>query len=104
MPDGKFITGRDFGVTPVSIRGYNTDSFAMEMLGNFDVGYDLFNGSQRKSALKLTGYFIETGRKIIFHNEHSYKKWQLELSEKSIKELAEKGFINNSKIHVLINF
>ena len=126
MPDGKFVTGRDFGVTPVSIRGYNTGAFAMEMLGDFDVGHDLFNGSQRKSALKLARYFIETNRKIIFHNEHSYKtcpgtsinkeeflkmaketyrtkpyeKWQLELGEESIKELVKKGIINNPENHI----
>ena len=121
MPDGKFVTGRDFAKIPVSISGYNTGAFAMEMLGNFDVGNDFFRGPQKESALTLIEYFMNQNRKIIFHNEHSYKtcpgtsikkeeiismiqgkykEWQLEAGETSINELFDNGMINNPKMHI----
>jgi len=47
LPDGLFVTGRDFSKTPASIAGYNTGAFACEMLGNFDTGHDTFGGKQK---------------------------------------------------------
>ena len=73
LPDGLFVTGRNFGTTPASIKGYNTGSFAMEMLGNFDIGYDKFEVAQKESALKLTKYFLDKSRYVRFHRENSGK-------------------------------
>jgi hypothetical protein len=84
MPDGKFVTGRDFGTTPASILGYNTGAFACEMLGNFDIegasgttenslGYDKLEGEQLQSILGLAHYFDEKNRYIRFHRENAPK-------------------------------
>lgn len=73
LPDGRFVTGRPFAQTPASITGYNTGGFAMEMLGNFDIGYDSFEGAQKASALRLAKYFIDKGRYVRFHRENSTK-------------------------------
>lgn len=73
LPDGLFVTGRDFGKTPSSIAGYNTGAFACEMLGNFDTGNDVFGGKQKESILKLARYFYDKGRYIRFHRENAHK-------------------------------
>ena len=73
LPNGLFVTGRDFGINPASISGYNTGGFAMEMLGNFDIGNDNFTGSQKESALKLAKYFLDKGRYVRFHRENAPK-------------------------------
>lgn len=66
MPDGKFVTGRDFARNPASIKGWNTGALAVEMLGNFDIegegqvntsGYDKLEGSQKESILTLIKWF-----------------------------------------------
>lgn len=72
-PDGKVITGRDFGKSPASIKGFNEGAFAVEMIGNFDVGNDKLEGAQLDSILKLAKYFHDKGRYIRFHRENSTK-------------------------------
>jgi uncharacterized protein YraI len=73
LPDGRFVTGRPFGTTPASISGYNTGGFAMEMLGDFDKGYEVFEGAQRESSLRLADYFKDRGRYVRFHRENAPK-------------------------------
>lgn len=73
LPNGLFVTGRDFGKTPASISGYNTGAFACEMLGNFDIGNDILEGLQKESILKLAKYFDIKGRYVRFHRENSPK-------------------------------
>ncbi|WP_053956540.1 S-layer homology domain-containing protein [Inediibacterium massiliense] len=58
-PDGKLITGRDFNVSPASIAGWNKGAFAVEMIGNFDVGKEKLEGEQKKSILMLSKYFAD---------------------------------------------
>ncbi|WP_068554343.1 S-layer homology domain-containing protein [Thermotalea metallivorans] len=71
MPDGTFVTGRNFSKDPVSIQGWNTGAFAVEMLGNFDIGCDKLEGKQKESLIKLARYFAERfgPESIKFHNE-----------------------------------
>jgi len=73
LPDGSFVTGRDFGQTPASISGYNTGGFACEMLGNFDIGNDVLEGKQKDSILRLAKYFNDKNRYIRFHRENAAK-------------------------------
>lgn len=73
LPDGRFVTGRDFGRDPASIKGYNTKAFAVEMLGDFDKGNDRFEGKQKDSMIKLARYFDQKGRYIRFHRENASK-------------------------------
>jgi hypothetical protein len=74
MPDGMFVTGRDFGTDPASIIGYNGGlPFAVEMLGNFDLGHDKLEGRQLDSILQLAKFFDDQGRYIRFHREHASK-------------------------------
>lgn len=58
-PDGKWVTGRPFNIAPASIKGWNTGAFAVEMIGNFDIEHDKFEGKQKESMLKFTKYFID---------------------------------------------
>ena len=73
LPDGKFVTGRDFSLNPASISGKNEGAFACEMLGNFDIGNDVLEGKQKASILALARYFDSKGKYIRFHNENSSK-------------------------------
>lgn len=84
MPDGKFVTGRDFGSIPASIKGYNSGAFSCEMLGNFDIegasgseyndqGYDKLEGEQLQAILGLAHYFDEKEKYVRFHRENAAK-------------------------------
>ena len=73
LPDGRFVTGRDFTKNPASIKGYNTGAFAMELLGDFDIGKDKFEGRQKESAIGLAKYFNDKGKYIRFHRENGDK-------------------------------
>lgn len=73
LPDGRFITGRDFSATPASIQGYNVGAFAVEMFGNFDKGHDTFGGAQKQAMITLARWFYNKGRYIRFHRENSSK-------------------------------
>mgnify|MGYP001228272197 CR=1 FL=1 len=81
FPDGKWLTGRPFHMTPASIRGWNKGALAVEMVGNFDLpgtgvynelGYDRLKGRQREEILKLIKYFIDKYGEdtIVFHRDH----------------------------------
>lgn len=80
MPDGLWVTGRPFDITPASIKGWNIGALAVEMLGNFDIpgtgvwnnlGYDKFEGEQKNEMLKLIKYFGDKFgySNIVFHKE-----------------------------------
>ena len=66
MPDGLWVTGRPFNLTPASISGWNTGALAVEMVGNFDKpgtgsynssGYDKLEGKQKEAILALIKYY-----------------------------------------------
>lgn len=69
LPNGLFVTGRDFGRDPASIAGWNKGAFACEMLGNFNLNSDVLQGEQKASILKLARYFYDKNREILFHRE-----------------------------------
>ena len=77
FPDGYFLTGRDFGKQPVSIKGYNGSGnkipFAVEMIGNFDTGHDNLEGKQKEAILKLAKFFDDQGKYVRFHRENAPK-------------------------------
>ena len=73
LPDGRFATGRNFGMDPASITGYNNDAFAVEMIGDFDIGNDVLEGRQRESIIGLSRWFDNRGKYIRFHRENSSK-------------------------------
>lgn len=73
MPDGVCITGRSFSRNPASISGHNSGAFAVEMVGNFDKGNDVFKGSQKDAMIIIAKYFMDNEIEIIFHNEYSSK-------------------------------
>ncbi len=58
LPDGRWVTGRSFNDTPVSIKDWNTGAFAIEMLGNFDTGNDKFTGLQAQEMFKFCAFFV----------------------------------------------
>jgi peptidoglycan hydrolase-like protein with peptidoglycan-binding domain len=74
FPDGTFLTGRNFAKNPASILGHNSGlPFCVEMVGNFDVGNDVFEGAQKEAMLKLAKYFRDQNKYVRFHNENSAK-------------------------------
>lgn len=77
FPDGTWGTGRDFNTTPVSISGHNTGSFAIEMVGDFDIGNDVFGKDQELEVMKFLYFFIRNRKlnntDVIFHREFSQK-------------------------------
>jgi hypothetical protein len=56
-PTGKIWTGRNFNMPPASSTGFNGNSkvgpFMIEMIGNFDVGNDRWEGAQREAAIAV---------------------------------------------------
>lgn len=74
LPDGLFVTGRDFGKDPASIKGQNWGlPFCVEMIGDFDKGHDVFDGNQKQSMLRLARFFYDKGKYIRFHRENALK-------------------------------
>lgn len=74
MPDGKFVTGRDFDSMPAGIKGYNTRAFMIEHVGNFDKGHDALTGAQLNASLKVYHYLVNNcGAEVMFHTEHAAK-------------------------------
>ncbi|MDF2521253.1 MAG: hypothetical protein K0R84_1881 [Clostridia bacterium] len=59
LPDGKWVTGRDFNTTPASITGWNEGAFCIEMLGNFDIGCNRFEGEQAEAMFSFCTFFAE---------------------------------------------
>lgn len=73
FPDGTILIGRNFGKTPVGITGKNTGAFALEQVGDFDLGQDIITVAQRNVLLKLIAHFVSVGTKPIFHREYASK-------------------------------
>ena len=73
FPDGRMLTGRSFGRTPASIKGYNTGAFMVEMIGNFDRGNDNLTGKQREMIIGIARYFNKKNKYIRFHRENASK-------------------------------
>lgn len=59
FPDGVWLLGRDFNKVPASILGWNTYALAVEMVGNFDRGYDHMSPHQKVSILAYTNFVVE---------------------------------------------
>lgn len=74
-PDGTIWDGRDINKTAASIKGHNTGAFAIEMIGDFDIGHEKLEGKQLEALIKLlAGLFdLFKGSKLVFHREHSSK-------------------------------
>jgi hypothetical protein len=74
FPDGLWVTGRDFDKAPAGITGFNSGSFMVEMLGDFDKGKDKLEGAQLESMIHLQHFLVtECGAEIIFHREKANK-------------------------------
>jgi len=123
LPDGKFVTGRDFNKIPASITGRNSLCFlAIEMIGNFDIGHDKLEDEQLNSILKLVNWginYFNLGTKgIVFHNEYASKtcpgtsidkQWFIDkvVNYNEIKEIKEIDLdmtILNTKNSIIFNY
>lgn len=75
LPDGQWITGRDFNTEPASIQGWNSEAFCIEMLGNFDMGCDAFGGIQAEAMFEFCAFFatqmkLNVESDVKFHRDH----------------------------------
>lgn len=61
-PEGMVWLGRNWNLPPASAAGHNGNSqvgpFMFEMIGDFDVGRDVFDGPQRDAALEVTALVL----------------------------------------------
>lgn len=73
LPDGTFVTGRNFLQDPASIKYHNDQAFCIEMLGNFDKGNDKLEGKQLESVIAIAKLFDAKGKYIRFHRENAPK-------------------------------
>ena len=71
FPDGKIVTGRDFAIDPCSIKHWNKNAFAVELVGNFDIYNNILEGAQLANILRISAYFsYRFGLQCVkFHNE-----------------------------------
>ncbi|MFZ5988765.1 MAG: peptidoglycan recognition family protein [Bacillota bacterium] len=58
LPDGQWVTGRSFNTDPASIQGWNDGAFCIEMLGNFDKGFDTLQGRQAEAMFEFCAFFV----------------------------------------------
>ncbi len=76
-PDGLIWLSRDLNDDPASIKGRNRGAIAIEMIGNFDKGYDVLEGKQREAVVQLVRALLDvtgkTTRDIVFHREYAPK-------------------------------
>ena len=80
-PQGDIWLGRDWNTPPASAAGYNGNSragpFMFEMIGDFDVGGDRFEGKQRATAIAVVAMvqqcFDLPPTSLKFHNMMSGK-------------------------------
>ena len=80
-PDGSIWLGRNWNLPPASAAGHNGNAvagpFMFEMIGNFDLGGDRFDGEQRKTTLevitRVQRHFELTPETLVFHNAMSTK-------------------------------
>jgi hypothetical protein len=76
-PDGVIWTGRDWNKPPASATGYNgtpeAGPFMFEMIGNFDLGRDRWEGAQRAATLAVIAAilvrFALTPAALRFHRD-----------------------------------
>jgi hypothetical protein len=73
-PDGVIWTGRDWNRTPASVGfGMNGGVFMFEMIGNFDIGRDVFEGAQRIATIAVIDTvqrrFTLPVHALLFHRE-----------------------------------
>ncbi len=73
-PDGLIWPGRDWNRTPASVGyGMNGGVFMFEMIGNFDIGCDVFEGRQRAATLAgidiVQRHFKLPVHALLFHRE-----------------------------------
>jgi hypothetical protein len=74
LPDGMWVTGRDFNIDPASIKGWNTGAFCIEMLGNFDKNNDVLKGKQENAIYAFCNWFcrytgLDIDTDIKFHRD-----------------------------------
>jgi hypothetical protein len=73
-PDGGIWTGRNWNRTPASVGyGMNGGVFMFEMIGNFDVGHDAFDGGQREATVAVIDIvqrrFALPAHALLFHRD-----------------------------------
>ncbi len=73
-PDGSIWTGRDWNRTPASVGyGMNGGVFMFEMIGNFDVGFDVLAGAQHEATVAVIDivqrHFALPVHALLFHRE-----------------------------------
>lgn len=70
FPDGVWLLGRDLNLNPASITGWNTGAICVEMIGNFDVGYDKMTETQKTAILEMSSFMTkEMGLEMKFHRD-----------------------------------
>ena len=80
-PEGFVWLGRNWNLPPASAAGHNGNEkfgpFMFEMIGNFDMGHDPFDGEQRETALqviaRVQSRFDLATNTLMFHNAMSPK-------------------------------
>jgi Caspase domain/N-acetylmuramoyl-L-alanine amidase len=80
-PHGFIWLGRNWNLPPASAAGHNGNEkfgpFMFEMIGNFDMGHDPFDGAQRETALQVIDLvqsrFELAPNTLMFHNAMSAK-------------------------------
>lgn len=74
-PEGYVWQCREINIPPASIKGRNADAFAVEMIGNFDEGYEKLEGVQLNAVINLIKELFKLFHinRLVFHREYSTK-------------------------------
>lgn len=74
FPDGTILTGRSIEYSPACIYGQNQHVICIENLGNFDIGGDIMNTTQKEAIVKATAAICfkfnipVNADKIVYHH------------------------------------
>jgi uncharacterized protein YgiM (DUF1202 family) len=74
FPDGMIGTGRSLERTPACIKGRNANALCIENIGNFDLGGDIMNATQRESIVRASAAIVRryaipvNTDKIVYHH------------------------------------
>jgi hypothetical protein len=117
LPDGQWVTGRDFNCDPASILGWNKNAFCIEMLGNFDSGCNIFTGRQAEAMFEFCAFFVsrmklDVDTDVKFHRDNPdagktcpgsgiEKGWFIKTLKQKIDMLASKSCEDNWKFKAL---
>lgn len=105
FPDGIVLTGRSLEYSAACIYGVNSNAICIENLGNFDLGGDQMNESQKDTILQVTAELANkfsvpvNTDKIIYHHWYNLETGERNNGNKNNKSCPGTNFFGGNKVN-----